>query len=138
MEDRRKKMIELRELKKEDFKIIREALDLLVGCRLGRLEKAVQQFAMEAFLRTRDKDPAKAQCLYTKIEEQGQVFTDELSKLVHGCPCTSYGVKSLDDPLRLLSIQMDLRICNFSEDLKQCPHYPNKCEAPLLAFCPKK
>ena len=144
-------MEKIRELTKEDWRLIEKALDFLLRCRLGQFGVLFDEFLLEFISRINHDEPNIFGKVLTKKEKNVLVdnVTDALENAkveiavaafgaLLGSKDASFGIKSLDDPVRELGIQATLRRCNFSEDLSKCPFYPNNCHAPLTGFCPKK
>jgi hypothetical protein len=138
--ERRKKMNQKRELNKEDWARIRSALDLYLRCQIGQLKDAFQIFMQEFEERTRencDINESHKQMDINRVKWALERAEKEISFTAFGSTSASFGVKSLDDPIRQLIIQADLRYCNFSDDVTECPEYPANCCAPTTGWCPK-
>ena len=124
-------MNQIKELTREDWRTIRNGLDLLLRCKVGQLDEAFEVFYFEMIRR---KEP---KALVTFLRDMFRETVRKISERIWGNPNASYGIESLDDPIRQLIIQSDLRFCKYSDDLSKCPWYPNQCVSPTTGFCPK-
>jgi len=130
-----------RELNKEDWRRIRNAMDLYLRCQLGQLKDAFEIFKWE-FDQRLQKDsevtPSEREERVARLRTVLERAEKEIGMAAFNSTSTSFGVKGLDDPIRQLIIQADLHCCNFHDDLSQCPAYPHNCCAPTTGWCPKK
>ena len=130
-----------RELNKEDWRRIRNAMDLYLRCQLGQLKDAFDIFKWE-FVQRLQKDsevtPSEVEERVTRLRTVLERAEKEIGMAAFNSTSTSFGIKNLDDPIRQLIIQADLHCCNFHDDLSQCPAYPHNCCAPTTAWCPKR
>ena len=129
-----------RELLAEDWRMIRNALDLNLRCQLGQLKVAFDIFAWEFEQRTNDDpdipDPYKQETI-NRVKWALYRAEKDIAMMAFRSNSASFGVKGLDDPIRQLIIQADLRCCNFEDDVEKCPYYPESCAAPTTGWCPK-
>jgi hypothetical protein len=134
-------MNQKRELNEQDWRRIRNALDLYLRCQLGQLDEAFRIFMWEFEQRTKDDpdipDPYKKERI-DRVRWVLEKAEKEIAETAFGSPSTSFGIKNLEDPIRQLIIQANLRCCNFSDDLSKCPNYPIDCAAPTTGWCPAK
>jgi len=145
-------MNQIRELTKDDWREIERSLDVRQRSKIGQLKiPLIEEFYYEFSSRLDDGDQVFVGRILTKEEKEilrenvlrainnaiDEIATAAFGR-IFGSKHASFGVKSLNDPIRLLGIQATLRRCNFSDDLSKCPVYPNNCCAPTTGFCPKK
>jgi len=133
-------MNQKRELNKEDWKTISDALDLYLRCQFGQFKDAFRIFMWEFEQRTKhDSDISEShkQSMINRVRFVVETAQKEIAMTAFGSANASFGVMGLDDPIRQLIIQADLRYCNFSDDVTKCPVYPTNCCAPTTGWCPK-
>jgi len=132
-------MNQKRELTTEDWRTIRNALDLLLRCKLGQLDEAFNVFYFEIIRREEKKEPRPgfASALARRLRDLFKKTTGDIATILWGSPNASYGVENLDDHVRQLIIQSDLRLCKCADDLSKCLLYPEQCASPTTGFCPK-
>jgi len=132
-------MDKIRNLTKEDFKIIRKALDLYLRCKSGQLAEAVDVYALEVALKGSKKQDGGFRELAQSafIRKEGALFQERIVKSIGSkFPDTSV---PLDDPIRQLIIQMDLRSCVHSGELQKCKAYiEEQCSAPNTEWCSRR
>jgi hypothetical protein len=135
------------ELTKEQWKMLEIFVDHYMRTRLGQIETVLRVFRLEfleclespdfPFFGGNVSEEYKKFIRHDVLEAIEQA-SYQIPKSAFGSENASFGIKGLNDPIRLLGIQMTLRCCNFSDDLSKCPKYPEDCCAPLTGFCPKK
>jgi hypothetical protein len=135
-------MNKLRDLNEKDWGIISRALDLYLRCQLGQMGDAFDIFYWEFRERTekrQDMSQSAKEALIAQVKETLDRAKKEISLSAFASPYASFGVKGLEDPIRHLIIQADLRHCNYADDLNHCPDYKsNQCCAPTTGWCPKR
>lgn len=132
-------MNQKRELLVDDWRRIRNALDLNLRCQLGQLKVAFDIFEWEFEQRTNDDpDIRDKRETINKVKRALERAEKEIALTAFRSDSASFGVKGLDDPIRQLIIQADLRCCNFADDVDMCPSYPKNCSAPTTGWCPNR
>jgi len=134
-------MNQKRELNEQDWTKIRKALDLYLRCQLGQLNDAFEIFKWEfdqRFQEDSEVTPSQRQERVARLRTVLEKAQKQIAMTAFGSTTASFGVKSLDDPIRQLIIQADLRRCNFADDVTKCPDYPTNCASPTTGWCPKK
>jgi len=130
-----------RELTDQEWRTIRNALDLYLRCRLGQLGDAFEVFYWEFRKRTEENDelyPSQKEAMIAQLRETLERVKGEIGLSAFASKSASFGIKDLNDPIRQLIIQSDLRCCSYADNIEACPNYPNDCCAPTTGWCPKK
>ena len=126
--------MEVRELTRDDWRLIAHALDMLQRVRMGQWDVVFQEFVDHAS-GSEHLSPRRRRDRWDLAHDM-QAIAEFLSVFLFGHPYTSLPGPALDDPLCRLLEQARLRCCPYAGRWQECPKWPNDCWPTRPGFCP--